>query len=108
MAIRRVSPLILPYRLYFSVKPSILSLWLQFLCLTGRWHQEAGEFLKNQRKRPWINCNILDKGPPLLLLLFLSCKCWRERIGRLGRYHCPTSRKRGRDGAGEPVVIEGE
>src|SRR3546814_1979623 len=89
---------------FSSAQPSALLLSLEFVGSIGPWHQEACEFLKDRRKRSWISGNVLDKGAPLPLLLFVCRKCRRKRVGRFGRNCRPTSRKRSRDGAGEPVL----
>lgn len=60
------------------------------------------------RKRPWINCHIIDEGTPLTLFLFIRRKRRRERIGRLGRNRRLASRERRCDRPRKFVIIEAE
>lgn len=94
--------------MFSSVQPSTLLLLIQFICSPGPWHQKASEFLKNQRKRPWFNRNILDKGAPLLLFLFVCGESRRERIGQLGRNRGFAPCESRGDRLRKPVIIESE
>src|SRR3546814_19978308 len=71
-------------------------------------HQDPNELSDPRRQMSWFESDILDKDPPLSLLLFVRRKGGRKRIGQFGRNRRSAPREGCGDRAGEPVVVERE